>query len=126
FLRNIFTQKIQNEIGIDFNLDIHQVIVIHIYSLLVDYEIINVSQLFDILIYEKLIQSISDIVLIHVNDDIIDEEVIDYIQKVYFQANKQPKLDKLKKELSEAEQAADTEKASAIALEIIRLTRNGR
>src|SRR5699024_10647645 len=43
-LRNNFTQKIQNEIGIDFNLDIHQVIVIHIYALLEDYETINVSQ----------------------------------------------------------------------------------
>src|SRR5690625_2024972 len=125
-LRNNFTQKIQNAIGIDFNLDIHQVIVIHIYALLEDYETINVSQLYDKLTDEKLIQAISDIALIPVNDDITEEEINDYIQTVYFQANKQPKLDKLKKELSEAEQAADTEKASAIALEIIRLTRNGR
>lgn len=125
-LKNNFTQKIQNEIGIDFNLDIHQVIVIHIYALLEDYETINVSQLYDKLTDEKLIQAISDIALIPVNDDITEEEINDYIQTVYFQANKQPELDKLKKELVEAEQAADTEKASAIALEIIRLTRNGK
>ena len=125
-LRNNFTQKIQNEIGIDFNLDIHQVIVIHIYALLEDYETINVSQLYDKITDEKLMQTISDIALIPVNDDITEEEINDYIQTVYFQANKQPELDKLKKELAEAEQAADTEKASAIALEIIRLTRNGK
>src|SRR5690625_2176859 len=65
-LRNNFTQKIQNNIGIDFNLDIHQVIVIHIYALLEDYETINVSQLYDKLTDEKLIQAISDIALIPV------------------------------------------------------------
>src|SRR5699024_12352493 len=85
-LRNNFTQKIQNEIGIDFNLDIHQVIVIHIYALLEDYETINFSQLYDKLTDEKLIQAISDIALIPVIDDITVEEINDYLLIVYYRA----------------------------------------
>src|SRR5699024_12769513 len=65
-LRNNFTQKIQNEIGIDFILDIHQVIVIHIYALLVDYETFNFFQLYFKLIDYKFFHVISYFSLFYV------------------------------------------------------------
>lgn len=123
-LKNNFTKKIQREIGIDFNLDIHKVIVTHVYALLEGYETINVSQLYDKINDEELIQAITDIALIPVNDNITELEINDYLHRVHIQANEQPELDKLKEALAQAEKENDTEQATTIAVKIIQFKRD--
>ncbi len=123
-LKNNFTEKIQREIGINFNLDIHKVIVTHIYALLEEYETINVSQLYDKLNDEELIQTITDIALIPISDSISEAEINDYIKMIHRQANEQPELDKLKNELALAEKNQDSKQAGIIADKIIQLIRN--
>lgn len=123
-LKNNFTEKIQREIGVNFNLDIHKVIVTHIYALLEEYETINVSQLYDKLNDEELIQTITDIALIPISDSISEAEINDYIKMIHRQANEQPELDKLKNELALAEKNQDSTQAAIIASKIIQLRRN--
>ena len=123
-LKNNFTSKIQREIGINFNLDVHKVIVTHIYALLEDYETISVSQLYDKIRDEELIQAITDIASIPINDNVTEEEINDYLKTVHVQANEQPELNKLKQELAQAEQETDIARAIAIAEKIIQLKRD--
>ena len=123
-LKNNFTEKIQREIGVHFTLDIHKVIVTHIYALLEDYETINVSQLYDKVSDEKLIQAITDIALIPINDNITEAEINDYLQIVHIQANEQPELARLKEELAQAEKEEDIGRATTIAVKIIQLRRD--
>lgn len=123
-LKNNFTEKIQREIGINFNLDIHKVIVTHIYALLEEHEVINVSQLYDKVHDEELIQVITDIALIPLSDNITEAEINDYLKIVHIQANDQPEIDKLKAALVQAEKEQDSARAATIALKIIQLRRD--
>lgn len=123
-LKNNFTEKIQREIGINFNLDIHKVIVTHIYALLEEYDQINVSQLYDKIQDEELIQAITDIALIPLSDDISEAEINDYLNIIHIQANEQPEIDKLKEALVQAEREQNSAHAATIALKIIQLRRD--
>src|SRR5699024_4743464 len=123
-LKNNFTEKIQREIGINFNLDIHKVIVTHIYALLEEYETINVSQLYDKLNDEELIQTITDITLIPISEFISEAEINDYINMNHRQATGQHELDKLKNELVLADNMQDSNVGSIIADIITQLIRN--
>lgn len=123
-LKNNFTEKIQREVGVNFNLDIHKVLVTHIYALLEESEKIDVSQLYDKIRDEELIQIISDIASLSIDDNITEATINDYINIVHIQANEQPEIDKLKEELYQAEKNQDSTSAAIIALKIIQLRRD--
>ena len=123
-LQNNFTRKIQNEVGINFNLDVHKVLVTHIYALLEQYDSIEVSQLLDKITDDYLIEVITDIALISINDNITEAEINDYINTINSYATNKPELDKLKNDLKLAEQENNSQLAAEIAVKIIQFRKN--
>ena len=114
-----FVEKIQNELGVNFNLEKHKVLATHIYGLLDEKDEISESKLMDNINDHALIQEINDILSIQLNTETTENEINDYIEAVKYQSNEVPELDKLEQSIIEAERSGEFERALELAQQLI-------
>src|SRR5690625_6634361 len=69
------TDRVQKEIGISFNLDIHKVIATYLYAFYEEDPHPNVSKFIERLDDEELQQVVIEIAMLHVIEDINEEEI---------------------------------------------------
>src|SRR5690625_7111473 len=75
------TDRVQKEIGISFNLDIHKVIATYLYAFYEEDPHPNVSKFIERLDDDELQQVVIEIAMLHVIED-TNEEVITYYIKI--------------------------------------------
>lgn len=121
FKNNEIVEKVQNELGIAFNVEDYQIILIHLYALYEETNEIDVSALMDKLDEQHLKQQVSEIASIQINEDITNEEISDYINIIQTEANDITHLRQLKAKQKQLEQQKDIIAAAKIGLEIIEM-----
>lgn len=75
-------ENIQEELGIQFNIPEHQVIVTHLYALYEEKNSIDISELVDKVDEAQIRSLITEISLLTTNDELNEEELKDYIQLI--------------------------------------------
>ena len=104
-------EQIQEEIGIQFNVPEHQVIVTHLYALYEENNSIDISELVDKVDEEQIRSVITEISLLPTNDQLNEEELNDYIQLIKSESTHKAQLRMLK-------QKQKLEKNPSLAAEI--------
>src|SRR5699024_11128868 len=74
--------RVHTEIGIQFNLTEHQVIVTHLYALYEDKNSIDVSELVDKVNDEQIRGIVSELAITKTNEQLNELEITDYIQLI--------------------------------------------
>lgn len=74
--------KVQQTLGVQFNVDEHKVILTHLYALHEKFEDINVSQVIDNLTDDHLKEIVMDVAMIDTEEMITEEVMDDYIKVI--------------------------------------------
>lgn len=112
--------RIQDLIGIEFNIEEHQAIVTYLYAFYEEGNRPSISSFMHRLQDHKLQQLVSNIAMMSVNEEVMENELTDYIKQVL----NYPKWLMIKdkeKEKKEAEHKQDFVKAAQIGMEIIKM-----
>jgi len=111
-------EKVQRELGIQFNVEAHKIILTYLYALYEDSQEINISKLMDKLTEEHLRTIVAELSITEMNEDITDEELQDYIQVIRQENAEVASIETLKRK-----QKKETNPilAAQIGLEIIEL-----
>lgn len=115
--------KIQEEIGVSFNIDDHKIIATYLYAFYEEDNPESVSMFIERITDEKLRKVVIELALIPTQTDISDKEINDYIQIIRNESSTGVSIKQLKAEQRLAEQQQDPIKAAQIALKIIELQR---
>jgi len=118
---NEIIEKVQGRLGIDFNVEEHRIILIHLYALYEEMNDIDISALMDKLEENHLKQLVSELTILQVNEEISNEELDDYINIIQMEANDISYLRQLKEKQKQLEKEKDALAAAKIGLEIIDL-----
>ncbi|QKY69480.1 DNA primase [Lentibacillus sp. CBA3610] len=113
--------KVQEEIGVSFNIDEHKIIATHLYAYYEEHKQPDVSTFVEMLSDNKLKQLVTEIAMIPVHDHITNEEINDYIRIIRAENSNKQTIQTLKEEQRIAEQQNDPIKAAGIAMQIIEL-----
>ncbi|MFS0672837.1 DNA primase [Ornithinibacillus sp. 179-J 7C1 HS] len=115
--------KVQEEIGVSFNIDDHKIIATYLYAFYEEDNPESVSMFIERITDEKLRKVVIELALIPTQTDISDKEINDYIQIIRNESSTGVSIKQLKAEQRLAEQQQDPIKAAQIALKIIELQR---
>ncbi|MBC5637234.1 DNA primase [Ornithinibacillus sp. BX22] len=115
--------KVQEDIGVSFNIDDHKIIATHLYAFYEEDNLEDVSIFIERIVDEKLRKLVIELALIPTQTDISDREINDYIQIIRNESSAGVSIKQLKAEQRLAEQQNDPIKAAQIALKIIELQR---
>lgn len=113
-------EKVQQELGINFNIEEHQVILTHLYALYEDKGDISVSDLINKLDNDHLKKIITEIAFLQINEEHTEEEITDYIKIIQKQAIESTKIRSLKEKQKLLEQQNDPILAAKIGLELLK------
>lgn len=78
---------VQEELGIQFNIDHHKVILTHLYALYEENSYIDVRELIEKIADEEIKTIITELAFIDINNDISEEEIYDYIRLIQKESN---------------------------------------
>lgn len=120
FKHPYIVEKVQQQIGVSFNVEEHCIIVTHLYGLFEAYNEVNVSQLIDKIDDEQTKTIVTDIAMISVGDDVSDIEIDDYITFIQHEATTGTRLRYLEQKQRET---TDSMEAIKIGAEIIELSK---
>jgi DNA primase len=112
--------KVQDELGIGFNIDAHKIILTHLYALHEKDGVLHVSKLIDKLTDEPLRRIVTEIAMMSVNEMMNDQEINDYIQVIGKEKTEHHQLRLLKQK---QKQETNPFLAAAIGTEIVALER---
>ncbi|MHA6250953.1 DNA primase [Oceanobacillus sp. CAU 1775] len=115
--------KVQEELGMNFKLDDHKVIVTHLYAFYEAGHSPDVSKFIEALEDEKLKQLITELTIHSEMDEPNDEALRDYIRIIKEQSSDKDEIKLLKDQLKIAEQQSDPIKAAQIAQQILEIQR---
>lgn len=123
-LQNKFiADKVQEELGANFNLDDHKVIVTYLYGFYEDNDKPDVSSFVQWIEDENIKHIVTELSMIPLNEPINDREIDDYIATI-LRYSKRATIDHFIQKQHEAEQANDPIKAAKIAMKVIELKRS--
>jgi len=111
-------EKVQQKLGIHFNLDEHKVILTHLYAIYEEKGKVDISELIDKLVDEQIRQIVTELAFDHTKEFITDEEINDCIHVIQHEATHMNELRILRKKQREAK---DPLLAAQIGLEIIEM-----
>lgn len=111
-------EKVQQQLGVNFNLEEHRIILTHLYALHEEKTEIDVSELIDKLDENHLKQIITEIAVTPTNEMITDQEINDYIQMIKKESTAMTQLKELKTRLKEEKNPL---LAAKIGLEIVEI-----
>lgn len=117
------TEKIQEELGADFRVDDHKVIVTYLYAFYEEGNEPNISKFIETIPDDKMKRLITEIAMTSDEVEVNDEILSDYIKAVKTESNDKSKIQSLKEQLKIAEQASDPIRAAKIAQEILQIQR---
>ncbi|MEI3606837.1 DNA primase [Pseudogracilibacillus sp. SE30717A] len=86
FKHPFIIDKVQEKLGVGFNIDHHKIILTHLYALYEEKNTVNVSELIDKLEDDSLKKIVTELALTQVNDAITEEEINDYIHQIKMEA----------------------------------------
>lgn len=116
--------KVQQEIGADFRVDEHKIIVTHLYAFYEDDNDADVSKFIETLKDDHLKQLVTEIVMNPITEVINDKALQDYIRIIKEQSSDKTSIKLLKEQLKVAEQQSEPLKAAQIAQQILEIQRN--
>lgn len=113
--------RVQQELGVNFNIEEHQIILTHLYALYEEKNKISVSDLIDKLDSDHLKKIITEIAFMQVNEEHTEDEINDYIRTIQQQTIENTKVRSLKEQQRELEEQNDPILAAKIGLELLKL-----
>lgn len=111
-------ERVQADLGVQFNIEEHKVILTHLYALYEEKNSIDVSKLVDKVKDEHLVKMITEIAVTPINEQVQEEEISDYISIIQREATDLSYIRSLKQK---QKQEKDPFLAAKIGLEIIAL-----
>ena len=112
---------VRDSLGLNFNINEHQIILTHLYALFEQHGRIDVSELIDQFEEKNIRQLISELSILEINYEINERELNDYISVIKYEKNDLSILRKLKKQQKLYEQQNNIEEAVKVGMEIIEL-----
>ncbi|WP_370458059.1 DNA primase [Thalassobacillus sp. CUG 92003] len=113
--------KVQDEIGGNFNIDQHQVIVTYLYAYYEEGNFSDTAQFVERLSDPDLKNLVVQLAMMPVLDEISDQEINDYIYTIQAEQSNKHDIQSLKAEQKKAEQQNEPIRAAEIAMEILQL-----
>ncbi|MBB5173925.1 DNA primase [Texcoconibacillus texcoconensis] len=113
-------EKVQREIGANFNVDEHQAIAAHLYSFYADHSQPDLDKFITHLPDQRLQKITAELAMMTIDEDLSEQALNDYIQRV-LSYPKQLEIDKLQQVQKEAEEANDPLRAAQIAQDIAKM-----
>lgn len=122
-LQNKFVaERVQNELGANFNFEDHQVLVTYLYGF---YEVgnePNISSFIQWIDDENIQHIVTELGMLPINDSVNEQEITDYITNIQ-QHSERGTINYFIQKQKEAEQANDPIEAAKIAMRIVELKR---
>lgn len=115
--------RVQEELGANFRVDDHKVIVTYLYAFYEDGNKPDISKFLESINDDRLKQLISEIAMSPEMDEISEEALGDYIRMVETESSDKSVIQSLKEQLKVAEQQSDPIRAAQIAEEILQIQR---
>ena len=115
--------RVQEELGANFRVDDHKIIVTYLYAFYEDGNSPDISKFLESINDDRLKQLISEIAMSPEVDEISEEALGDYIRMVETESSDKSVIQSLKEQLKVAEQQSDPIKAAQIAEEILQIQR---
>lgn len=115
--------RVQEELGANFRVDDHKIIVTYLYAFYEDGNKPDISKFLESINDDRLKQLISEIAMSPEVDEISEEALGDYIRMVETESSNKSVIQSLKEQLKVAEQQSDPIKAAQIAEEILQIQR---
>ncbi|MCG5103072.1 DNA primase [Oceanobacillus alkalisoli] len=115
--------RVQEELGANFRVDDHKIIVTYLYAFYEDGNSPDISKFLESINDDRLKQLISEIAMSPEVDEISEEALGDYIRMVNTESSDKGVIQSLKEQLKIAEQQSDPIKAAQIAEEILQIQR---
>lgn len=115
------TDKVREVIGGGFNVDVHKIIATSLYAYFEEGHTADVSFFIDTLTDEDIIQAVTEIAMLPVDENISDQEIDDYIREIQVEQHDMATIRELKEAQRQAEKQSDPIKAAKIATEIIEI-----
>src|SRR5699024_8016232 len=94
--------KVQNELGVSFNLDEHKVLATHLYAFYEERDTIEVSSFIDKLEDQNQQALVTELINLRVNEEISDEEINDYIKIIQLENTEKAEINSLKAQQRQA------------------------
>jgi len=116
-------QRVQDELGANFNFDEHKVIATHLYGFYEAENEPNVSSFVQWIDDQNIQQIVTELGMITLNEPVNEQEIADYIATI-LRFSKRATIDHFIQKQKEAEQANDPIKAAQFAMKVIELKRN--
>ncbi|MBA2173567.1 DNA primase [Halobacillus locisalis] len=115
----LIADKVQEELGGAFNISDHQVIVTHLYAYYEDGNPADVSDFVERLEDHSLKDTVVELAMAPVNEEVSDQELYDYISRIQAEGSDRTDIKSLEDDLKKAEQQNEHIKAAEIAMKII-------
>ncbi|SHF68494.1 DNA primase [Ornithinibacillus halophilus] len=115
------TDRVQEKLGIGFNLEEHQVIATHLYAYYEEGNPPDISLFVEKLTDPKYKQLVTEIAMLPLNSEVSDKEINDYLKMITTETGEKASIKQLKHEQRLAEQQNDPLKAAQIAMQIVEL-----
>lgn len=115
--------RVQDELGADFRVDDHKVIVTYLYAFYEEGNSPDISKFIETLQDDRLKQLISELAMTSEVEEINEDALNDYIRLVATESSDKSTILTLKEQLRVAEQESDPLKAAKIAAEIVQIQR---
>ncbi|ASN05205.1 DNA primase [Virgibacillus necropolis] len=115
------TDKVQEEIGAAFNMDVHKIIVTHLYAYYEEDHPADVSYFIEKITDQDIKNLVIEIAMLYTDDNISDKQINDYIRIIRSENSDVASLKALKQEQRLAEQQQDPQRALQIGMQIIEI-----
>ncbi|WP_407268419.1 DNA primase [Radiobacillus sp. PE A8.2] len=114
-------EKVQEELGASFNIEMHKIIVTYLYAFYEEGHLPNVSHFIETLPDEASQNLVTQIAMHPINTDISDKEVNDYIYTIKSEHSDKALIKSLRAEQKLAEKQSDPVKAAQIGMKILEI-----
>ncbi|MFD1018785.1 DNA primase [Thalassobacillus hwangdonensis] len=116
--------KVQHELGGNFNISDHQVIVTYLYAYFEEGNEPDASLFIEKLPDPDLRSLVIQLAMMHVQDDISDREINDYIRLIRAEQSDKSDIRSLQEQQKDAEKRNDPIKAAEIAMQILQMKKD--
>lgn len=123
FINRHVIEKVQFELGVQFNIDDHKIIATHLYALYEESDSIDLSELIDRLEDEEQKRLVTQLINLPIKQDVSDRVIDDYIDVIRLENTTVSKINELKNKQRQALKENNQEEALRLAQIIIDMER---
>ncbi|CQR46872.1 DNA primase [Paraliobacillus sp. PM-2] len=114
-------EKVRENLGASFNIDMHKIIVTHLYAFYEEGHDANISQFIERIDDPTIKNQIVELAMEPIHSDVSDKEIQDYIRLIKAEQEDKATIRMLKEEQKKAEVQKDFVKAAQIGMEILEI-----